>query len=90
MGCEVFLGILLVMLIMLYYRISARTKKLKAYYVQQFKDQGYLVYEFPTNLLAYPAFQVLKKDSEEGDAFKTFKQLYNDYDVVIGNSLTSI
>lgn len=90
MGCEVLFGIFVVLAALLYYRVNVKPKKLKAYYAKQFREKGFKVYEFPTNLLGYPTLQILKKESEEGDAFKTFKQLYSTYDVVISNSITSI
>lgn len=90
MICTVCLATLIVLVAFLYYRLNVKPKKLKAYYVKQFRDKGFRVYEFPTNLLAYPALNILKSDSEKGDAFKTFKELYGSHDVIVGNSITSI
>ena len=51
---------------------------------------GFKVYELPSNFLAYPGFQIILRDSQKGDAFLTLKQLYRDFDIVVGNSINSI
>lgn len=38
-------------------------------------------------MFTYPIIQTIYKDSEKGDAFYTYKNIFAHYDVVIGNHL---
>lgn len=45
------------------------------------------MYQFPYKLFTYPIVQTIYKDSQQGDAFYSYKNIFCDYDVLIGNQL---
>lgn len=66
--------------------ILSPKRKIEAY-KKSFETKGYRVYTFPYKPLTYPIIQTIYKDSEKGDALLSYKTLFSNYDVLIGNQL---
>ena len=58
------LASIIILTALFYYKFKIKPQKIKAYYVSQFKEKGFRVYEFPTKTFSYPAFMIINKDSK--------------------------
>jgi hypothetical protein len=43
------------------------------------------VYKFPFNPFNLPLFKTILNDSKKGDPFKTYKEKFFEYDIIVGN-----
>lgn len=67
------LTVVIILAVAAFYSLYIKPHKQIIKYVKDFQSQGYRVYLFPYNPFKFPIFQTILKDSEEGDALKTYK-----------------
>ena len=82
---EYFIALFIILVTATVYKFIIQPKKLQKMYVRCFEDKGYRVLEIPFKPFDAPVFNQIIKDEKGGDAYKSLKDLYSQYDVVVSN-----
>lgn len=83
------LSLILLLVVAAVYLLYLRPLKRIQKYVKDFERAGYKVYMFPYNPFGFSVINTLFKDSESGDGYRSFKTKFANYDILVGNALTT-
>jgi hypothetical protein len=85
------LAVLIITVAYYAYKIVIAPRRLKAHYVQAFKNKGYRVMELPYQPAGAPYFEMLAKaEKEKGDTFYDHKHSLYNYDMIVSNVLNHV
>ena len=87
MFTQVFTSILILLILLIYYRVWVRPKRALKTYTKQLRELGYKVYETPYNPFKSHLIDIINKGIKQGDALKVYKEDYSEYDVIVANML---
>lgn len=84
---KIILTIIIIIIVSFVYIFLIEPRKRINSYQKAFEKRGYRVFCFPYKPFTYPIIQTIYKDSLQGDAFYSYKNIFCNYDVLIGNQL---
>ena len=82
---QYFFTLSLFLLLATLYKCIVQPKRRHQAYVKAFQDRGLRVLDIPFAPFRAPTLEKLKKDEQEGDAFRLYKKEYSQHDVVVSN-----